>query len=259
VPVVGDPERPQRRILTGADGEPIAHFEPGERDGRPMADFFTPADGVAPEQAAAAAMAQLRGWRVASDPAFGRLLVAAGARLRRHAHVLSRDLVRDPAPPDWLEPPLPPGYRLAAADRSGSDLAPACRAAYPPEHSDYGDIPDPGRPEIELDDLIAGRIVGPLLRCSSLVVRDDGTVAGAILVNAKPGEPPLAGPWVAQVFRHPDAAGTGGPLLRRALALATRDGLPALSLAVTHTNPARAVYGALGFTEAFEAFLVAVD
>jgi hypothetical protein len=256
VPVVDDPAQPRRRILTGDDGEPLAHFEVLERDGRPMADFFTPADGVAPDRAAAAAVEQLRGWRVAGPPAMGRLLIAAGAKLRRHAHVFTRDLVRDPAPPDWLEPALPPGYRLAAADRPASDLAAACVAAYPADHPDHDELPD--RPERELDDLLSGRLLGPLLRCSGLVVRDDGTVAGAVLVNAEPGDPPLAGPWISQVFRHPDAAGTGGPLLRRTLALATRDGLPALGLAVTHANPARAVYAALGFTEAFEAYSVEV-
>jgi hypothetical protein len=256
VPVVADPDHPQRRVLTGAGGDAVAHFEAGERRGRRFADFFTPADGVAPERAAAEAMVQLRGWRVAGEPALGELLVAAGARLRRHAHVLSRDLVRDPAPREWLEPPLPPGYRLTSADRPGSDLAASYRAAYPPGHPDAGDMPD--RPERELDAILAGRLMGPLLRCSGLVVRDDGTVAGAVLVTAQPGEPPVAGPWITEVHRHPDAAGTGGPLLRRMLALATRDGLPAISLAVTHANPARGVYAALGFTEAFEAYSVQI-
>jgi hypothetical protein len=258
LPVVDAPDRPGWRILTGADGAPLGRFEATERHDRPMADLFTPADGVAPEAAAAAVCEQLRGWRVASDPAFGRLLVSAGARMRRHAYVLSRDLVRAPAPDDWLEPALPPGYRFTPADRPAIDLAAACAAAYPPDHPDHGDIPDPDRPEVELEEILSGRLLGPLLRCSGLVVRDDGTVAGAILVSAQPGDPPLSGPWIGQVFRHPDAAGTGGPLLRRALALATRDGLPAVGLAVTHTNPARAVYAALGFTEVLEAFSVEV-
>jgi hypothetical protein len=258
LPLVDDPERPRWQILTDADGAPLGRFEVTDRDDRPMADFFTPAEGVDPDRAAAAVVAQMGGWRVASDPAFGERMIAAGAQLRRHAHVLSRDLVRDPAPDAWLEPPTPPGYRLTAVDRPAADLADACIAAYPPEHPDFGDIPDPGRPDLELEDIMSGRLLGPLLRCSGLAVREDGTVAGAVLVSAQPGEPPLAGPWIGQVFRHPDAPGTGGPLLRRALAIATRDGLPAISLAVTHTNPARGLYAALGFTEALEAYSVAV-
>jgi hypothetical protein len=257
LPVVDDPADPRRRILTGADGGPVAAFEAAERDGRALADLFTPAPGVDPGRAAAEAVAQLGGWRIASEPAIARRLVAAGGRPRRHAHVLSRDLVRAPAPDGWLEPPTPPGYRLTAADRPPDELADACIAAYPPGHPDFDDIPA-GGPDRELADLIEGRLIGPLLRCSGLIVRDDGSVAGAVIVTASEGEPPLGGPWIGQIFRHPDAPGTGGPLLRRALAVATRDGLPALSLAVTHTNPARAVYAALGFTEALESLSVDV-
>lgn len=66
---------------------------------------------------------------------------------------------------------------------------------------------------------------------------EGGAVVGAALVNRTDGEPPYGGPWIAQVFREPGARGVGGALLRRALAIATRDGLPALGLAVTHGNP----------------------
>jgi hypothetical protein len=259
LPILVDPERPTWRVLTADDGTPLGHFEDeGEHAGRPMADFFAPVDGVEPERAAAAVVAQMTGWRVAAEVPFGGHLIAAGARLRRHSHVLSRDLVRDPAADGWLGPPMPAGFRLTPVDRPAIELADACAAAYPPDHPDFGDIPDPQRPEIELEEIISGRLLGPLLRCSGLVIRDDGTVAGAALINARPGDPPFSGPWVTQIFRHPDAPGTGGPLLRRVLAIATRDGLPAVSLAVTHDNPARDVYAALGFAEAIEAYSVEV-
>ena len=91
--------------------------------------------------------------------------------------------------------------------------------------------------------------MGPLLACSGLTVRDDGSVAGAILVNGSNGEPPLGGPWISQLFRHPGARGAGVPLLRRALAVATRDGVPAIGLAVTDGNPAQRLYEAHGFVE----------
>ena len=189
---------------------------------------------------------------MAAHEPFARRLVAAGGTPLRHAHVMSRDLVRDPAPTAWLEPRRPDGVRLTPVDRPAADLAPACRAAFPPGHPDFAHLPAPLQPERELDALISGRLLGPLLRCSGLAVGEDGRVLGAVLVNGTRGEPPFGGPWVAQVFRHPDAPGVGGALLRRALAIATRDGLPAISLAVTHANPAIAVYAALGFADVLE-------
>lgn len=249
MPVVEDPSREQGRLLLDAAGDVLATFALGERDGRPHADLFATADGVAPERAAAAVMAELQGWRVSGEEPFGRLLVAAGARPKRDCHVMSRDLVRDPAPSDWLEPSLPAGTRLTPVDRPAIDLAPAVIAAFPPEHPDYADIPSPEHPEVELEELMSGRLLGPLLRCSALAVGEDGEVVGAILVNGKPGEPPLDGPWISDVFRRPGARGVGGALIRRALAIATRDGLPALGLAVTHSNPAVGLYAALGFAD----------
>jgi len=193
--------------------------------------------------------AELAGWSVTAGEPFGRLLVAAGARPRRHGHVMSRDLVRRPAPSSWLEPPLPAGVRLTGVDRPALDLAPACLAAYPREHPDFDHIPTPERPEVELDEIISGRLMGPLLRCSGLAVGEGAAVLGAVLVNATPGEPPTGGPWISQFFRHPGARGIGVPLLRRALALATRDGLPAVGLAVADGNTAIGVYAAHGFAE----------
>jgi GNAT superfamily N-acetyltransferase len=111
---------------------------------------------------------------------------------------------------------------------------------------------------VELDELMSGSLLGPLLRCSGLAVGEDGAVVGAILVNGKPGEPPDAGPWISDVFRHPDVPGVGGALLRRALAIATRDRLSAVSLAVTHTNPAMAIYAALGFEDVLDVLNVEV-
>ena len=257
MPLREDPARAGGRLLTDADGTVLGSFvDEGEIDGRRPADLFAPAEGVEPGRAAAAVVAELAGWCVASDAGFGRLMVAAGAQLRRHSFVMSRDLARDPTPGDWLEPQVPRGYRLTPVDRPAHELAPACAAAYPPSHPDFGDIPDPTRPEDELEEIIAGRLLGPLLPCSGLIVRDDDTVAGAALITGPPGDPPFSGPWVTQIYRHPAAAGTGGPLLRRTLALATHDGLPALSLAVTATNPARHVYAALGFREVLEAYSV---
>ena len=258
MPVVADPARANGRLLLDAAGDLIGSFELGERDGQPLADLFNPADGVPPERAAAAVTAELKGWRVAGSEPFGRLLIAAGARPLRHVHVMSRDLTRNPAPSEWLEPQLPAGIRLTPVDRPAIDLAPALIAAFPPDHPDHAHIPSPEHPEGELEELMSGRLLGPLLRCSALAVGEGGDVVGAILVNGNSGEPPVDGPWISNVFRRPEVPGVGGSLLRRALAVATRDRLPAMGLAVTHTNPAMALYAALGFDDVLDVLNVEI-
>jgi GNAT superfamily N-acetyltransferase len=256
MPVEADPRRAGGRVLRDDTGATIARFLYVQRDGRRIADLFELAEGVDPERAVAVVIAELAGWRVAAEEPFGSLLLAAGGRPRRHAYVMSRDLVRDPAPPAWRAPAPPAGVRLTPVDRPAVDLAPACLAAYPRTHPDFDHIPAPQRPELELDDIISGRMMGPLLECSGLAVGEGGAVLGAVLVNATSGEPPTGGPWIAQLFRHPDARGIGRPLLRRALALATIDGLPAIGLAVTHGNPARSLYAAHGFADVLESLTV---
>ena len=256
MPLAADPGRPEGRVLRDASGDEIARFTEAWRDDRRVADRFHLTADVTPERAVRVVLAELAGWRISGEEPFGRLLVAAGGRPKRHGHVLSRDLVRDPAPRDWLAEPPPAGVRLTAVDRPALELAPACLAAYPREHPDYDQIPTPERPELELEEIMSGRLMGPLLRCSGLAVGEDGVVLGAVLVNGTRGEPPTGGPWISQFFRHPGARGIGGPLLRRALALATRDGLPAVGLAVTHGNPAQRLYEATGFAEVVDSLTV---
>jgi GNAT superfamily N-acetyltransferase len=256
VPIEEDPAREGGRILRHGSGAELARYVEAEREERRFAERFELSDGADPERVLPVVLAELGGWRVAAEEPFARRLTAAGGSPRRHAHVMSRDLVRDPAPSAWLEPQLPEGVRLMPADRPAIDLAPAYRAAYPPDHPDYENAPNPDRPEIELEQLISGRLMGPLLRCSGLAVGEEGSVLGAILVNGAPGEPPFGGPWISQIFRHPAARGVGTSLLRRALALAARDGLPALGLAVTHGNAALAVYAAHGFADVRESVTV---
>jgi hypothetical protein len=258
MPVADDPGRANGRLLLDSAGETVAGFELAERDGRPQADLLAPADGVHADRAVAVVMAELRGWRVAGEEPFARLLVAAGGAPRRHVHVMTRDLTRDPAPSSWLEPQLPAGVRVMPADRPAADLVPALRAAFTPDHPDYADMRDPEHPEEELDELISGRLLGPLLRSSALAVGESGDVLGAIVVTNSPGAPPFGGPWIADVFRDPSARGVGGALFRRALAVATRDGLPALGLAVTHANSARPLYAAHGFTDVWNGLNVDV-
>jgi GNAT superfamily N-acetyltransferase len=256
MPVADDPRRPDGRVLLDGAGVELARFQEVRRENRRVADLLALSDGVDPRYAAGVVTAKLVGWRVAAEEPFGRLLVAAGGRPRRHGHAMSRDLARDPAPPGWLAPSLPAGVRLTAVDRPAIDLAPASLAAYPREHPDFDHIATPDHPEVELEEIISGRMVGPLLRCSGLAVGEGGDVLGAVLINETEGEPPFGGPWVVQLFRHPGARGLGTALLRRALALATSDRLPAIGPAVTHGNPAIGLYEAHGFAEVLNSLTV---
>jgi GNAT superfamily N-acetyltransferase len=247
VPILDDPTRPGGRILTDADGAEIARYVAAFREGRPMADLFIRGPGVTVAQAVPVVLAELRGQLVAADEPLGRALVAAGARAGRHAHVMSRDLVADPAPAAWRDPPAPPGLRLGPLDRPASDLVAAAESAYPPHHVDNAHLDRPINHATELEALLAGRDVGPLLPCSGVAVDRDGAVVAAVVVNRDDAAPPYGGPWVTQVFRGPGGRGAGRALLQRALGLATADGLPALGLAVTHGNRAQRLYEELGF------------
>jgi GNAT superfamily N-acetyltransferase len=196
-----------------------------ERDGRPLADLFERA--APPAAAAAAILAELRGWRVAGDEALGEALIAAGARPARHAHVYTHDLRELPGP----------GAGEPLGDRAIDDLIPAFAAAFGPDHPDgFRD------PRASLEHTTGGE----LLDGSGVIVRD-GRVVAAILIGRFDGEPPFGGPWVLDVFRDPAYRGTGRPLLERALHLCAEAGEPALGLAVTEGNPAAGLYEALGF------------
>jgi GNAT superfamily N-acetyltransferase len=248
MPVERDAE-PHRRLVDAA-GVTIARFEEGVRDGRPMADLFEREPGVGVEEAAAAVLADLQGWRIAPDEALGRALVAAGGTAVRHGHMYSYDFRLRPPPRTWYDPP---GVRLTDIDRRVADLVPARVAAYAPDHPDYGELP--ASHEDELQSFIYGGQFGPLLHGSGLAVAEgDGSVVGAIILGTIPGDPPRNGPWVIDVYRAPWWRGVGRALVQRALALAEVD---TLGLIVTEGNDsARRLYESLGFRLVSSAIVV---
>ncbi len=246
MPVVEGPDG--RRVLLDAAGAPVGTYDHSNRGGILYADLFDRVPDVSPEHAAQAAVADLRGMRVAGDEALGLALVAAGGKALRHGHLLTHDLAERP---EWREPP---GYRLTDVDRPAADIVDVFRAAYPPDHPDHRDEPVE-RSLSDLESYVDGSAYGPLRRGSGLAVHDDGTVVGAILICRLPGDPPLNGPWVIELFRHPAHRGIGRALLERALALT--DG-PALGLMVTEGNPARALYERLGFRHVHTALVVQI-
>lgn len=244
-----DTTHPGWTVLEDAAGRRLGRFIQSER----RAELFTLEADVEPT--VSAIRHELAGWCVVAGERLGRVLLAGGARLVRHSHLLSRDLHAHPA---TTAHPLPGGLELTPADRPPAHLVPAFRAAFPPEHVD-----GPARVGKDLQAELAGVMVhgvaGPLLPCSRLAVDAHGNVhAAAIITRLEESGPPLGGPWVAECFRDRDPrfAGAGRALLEHVLLQATRDGHASIGLAVTHGNRARELYAELGFREIFTALSV---
>ncbi|PKW17278.1 GNAT family N-acetyltransferase [Saccharopolyspora spinosa] len=187
--------------------------------------------------------AELAGWSVLTAPSDGEALRRAGARLKRHA--MRRDLRSDPPPREWarLLPAQP--LRVVACGRPASELLGAWREAFPPDHPDR--VPDSDQQVLTelLQPLLTGRVLGPVLACSALVVDAEDRVVAGLVVNDRDGVP-----WVGYVFRRPatEFAGLGGLLLRRAMSWLSEQGWNEVGLAVTVGNPAQQLYARLGFT-----------
>lgn len=246
-----DSGEPRETLLT-REGMPGVSYLRDTRDGTPLADLLE--SSLDEAQTMDLVLDRLPGWQVAAIPALGHALLERGATSVRHAHTLAIDTGL--ADTDWLVPALPEGLRLVGVDPSTLDimtLLPSQSAAYPPGHPDHD--PDVGLQVGLLALIVGGEILGPLLPESALVMSDDEVVAG-LLVNQRHGRSPHGGPWVADVWRHPDHRGLGTLLLRRAVAGLRERGVPHLTLTVTEGNPARARYEALGFTHADEALRV---
>ncbi|MGV9533081.1 GNAT family N-acetyltransferase [Streptosporangium sandarakinum] len=228
----------ERRTLTGADGAPVIGYVEDVRDGRSWARNV---EELGPG-AVDAVMSRLPGWAVSAPVEFAGRLVSRGARTLRHVHRMRCDLsdVRPTADA------APDGLRFTPWDREPAEVFPAWLAAYPPGH------PDHRSRKMTLDDelapLMRGEVMGPLLPCGVLAVRDDAggedEVVGGVLVTDSND-----GPWVTEVFRHPDRSprGLGSLMLSATLSRAAADGLTEIGLAVTEGNPARRVYETLGF------------
>jgi GNAT superfamily N-acetyltransferase len=147
---------------------------------------------------------------------------------------MTHDLRAAPAEIDPRVVPLTAGV---------TELMPAHRRAYRPDHPDYAVAAQ----EDPLGGLLSGELIGPVLACSRMAVVD-GAVVGAAIVNDFPGEPPDAGPLLGEIFRDPSYPGIGRALLRGVLTAAAADHHSALLLFVSGGNPAAELYLAEGFT-----------
>ncbi|MGI5493361.1 GNAT family N-acetyltransferase [Microtetraspora malaysiensis] len=226
----------ERKTMAGA-----VSYREGVRDGRPWADEVE----VIGPGAADVIMSEMRGWAVSAGPELAEELLARGARVLRHAHVMSCDLEKV----ESVEVEAPEGFRIVPCDRAPEQVLPAVLAAYPPGHPDRP-TDDDDKIVKELAPLLEGRLIGPVLPCSLLVVDAGDAVVAGVVVNDFHG-----GPWISHLFRHPVEAppGTGALALRAVQVRAARSGLATLGLAVTHANPAKRIYERFGFvvTETF--------
>lgn len=251
----GDPHAhwPDRTPLTDDAGHTVLVYTPAEgtRNGRPWADGVWRPPAVSVPDAVSTSIARLPGYAVSTSD---RELVdgwrAAGATELRHAHTMSHDLatIPDAASRD-------PSVRLHAlgADqvaRHAERLGEIHHAAYGPAHPDreHETAADAVR---EMHQLSRGEVLGPVLQVSQVAVADHAIVGAALIVD-RPGQAPEGGPWVVDIFRDPTSPlrGLGRALLTAVLEAARADGLPSISLAVSHDNTnAFALYGALGFVD----------
>jgi len=256
-------------------GRPVLSYRhvPGEP---PLADLADAISG--PEKAVPAVLADLPGWKVATtDNVLAVMLVDAGCQLLRYSHLYSLDL-RVELPKigksaEGLAEKFPSltftsVEQYATSPSRWDELVDLSLAAYPEGHPD-AESQDRSWVRGELESLISGSVIGPLVSGASEVVLMDASLAdapasdraaGLLIVNEMPGEPPMGGPWVSEVCRRPESpfAGLGSLLLMRAADDLRTAGRATLSLVVTDGNPARATYERLGFAFVTSAWKVQV-
>jgi GNAT superfamily N-acetyltransferase len=197
--------------------------------------------------AAAELRATLPGTRVAtSDEALVEALVSLGGRVQRRGHDYEYDLTTVPG--RFAAPELPAGARLLPVGPADARaLAPAHDAALPPDHPDH----EAGLDHVDdLEQMLTGRVLGPLCADASWQVLVDGRPEGAVIVVARPefGDR-SARLWVVDIFLSPQrhGQGLGRALLQRSLHGAAAFGHELMGLVVTVGNPAQRLYESVGF------------
>ena len=231
-------------VLEDGRGRPVATYHATERRGRPCADGLATAPGADDDAVVAAVLEQFGGWSVATSPQLAERLIAAGATELRRAILMLHELGPQ-APP----PALRGAVTIAPYAHASHDVIPALLAAYPPGHHDREAGSSDADERASMERLLGGHVAGPVMAASRVGLDRNGRVVAAAIVNAEVPEPPFTGPWLGEVFRHPDAAppGTGAALIAAVVAALREDGERALGLMVTAANPARQVYERLGF------------
>lgn len=254
-------EWPDRTPLLDQSGHLITVFTLAQstRSGRPWADGVWRPESASVEAARDALLAAIPGHAVStSDAELARALDVAGASRVRHAHVMSHELTAiapGSAPTGVMIRPLSADQVCRHAQRLGE----LSFRAYPPGHPDHehSDVASAVR---EIRGIGRGEILGPCLPHSRVALVAKAIVGGCLLVERE-GAPPEGGAWIIDVFRDPacPVRGIGRALIASSLAAAAAEGLPALSLAVSHSNAkALALYRALGFDDISQSWTLAL-
>jgi ribosomal protein S18 acetylase RimI-like enzyme len=234
-----------RSELVGPDGRRLATYVYDVTGRDRWAEDIKLAPGVSLEDVVPAIMAEFAGWIAGGPDELCTALVAAGAKPRRHAHVMTLDLVASPPPQTWAASGLPAGLRYSTLGGDPEFLYEAYVGAYRRSDSDVGSAGPREDFDRNLVPLLRGEILGPVLDSSAVIVDGHtGRAAAACILTDRDG---LA--WIAEIFRDPAPryAGTGGALLRRCLWRCARDGVQRVGLAVTVGNAAQLLYEEAGF------------
>lgn len=174
------------------------------------------------------------------DPAEAQALLAAGARLQRHAHQMRCELPT----PAYDNPEFRPFAPDSTPPVPWDAVIPSFEAAYPPEHPDHL----PGGEALIASYLVpytVGARLGALIGEASAIAVRDGYAYGGILVVDRPGE----GPWICDIWRDPDPAYAGAGFAMLRWAAARVRGYDSIGLVVTVGNDAALrAYQRAGFT-----------
>jgi GNAT superfamily N-acetyltransferase len=253
---------PDRTALTDRSGHTVLVYTlaEGTRSGRPWADGVWRPDDVSVEDAVVGSLSGLPGFAVStSDRALVTGWLAGGASTLRHAHTMTHDLSSVPEAPGLDSSAHV--YAIGADQilRHAHRLGELNFAAYPPDHPDHAhaSVADAVR---EMEAVSRGELLGPVLPVSQVAVADR-TIIGAALIVDRPGAAPEGGPWVLDIFRDRTSPLRGvGRALLTAVLLAGRDqGLPSITLVVSHTNAnAFALYESLGFVDQEQSWTLAL-
>jgi len=221
------------------------------REGTPIADLATVVPGRSTADAAEAILSEptLSRWLLSTENlSLAACLVRRGAAPKRHSLLMQCDL-REHPPSSGGDgrlafAPLP----REATPALWTAILPSWRAAFPPDHPDHFAGDDDMAIAFHLR-LVDGSELGPAHRSSTLLLDADGKAVAGIIVNVRPQDPPLGGPWIADLWRDPAeiGAGLGRLLIDHAKTLLVEDGHTKLTLAVTSGNPARRGYERAGF------------